>query len=525
MPATPLYTADHVRAIEARALALLDLPPLALMRRAAAAALAALRARWPDARRVLVVCGPGHNGGDGYALAVLARAAGLRVEVVALPAHAPRAADPQAMLAEWTAGGGAVREFDGSLPAADVVVDAVFGLGPLRVPEGEVAALLAAINAQPAPVFALDLPSGIDADHGHAPGVAVRAAMTLVFVAPKRGLATGAGLACAGEQRFDPLGVPDAAADGIAPAAWRLAPTALREAFAPRPRGMHKGAAGQVLCLGGDAGYGGAVRLCAEAALRVGAGLVGVGTRAAHVGALLAARPEAMALGLETEDAEALAEALGPRLASADVIAIGPGLGRGGWGAALLALARAADRPLVLDADALNLLALEASGEGGLLAPLPAGSVITPHPGEAARLLGCSVAEVEADRYGAVAALAANLGAVAVLKGAGTLVAAPGEAARVIAAGNPGMASGGMGDLLTGAIAGLLAQALASDPAQARAPLHAAVRAAEAGALLHAMAGDSAAAEGGERGLLATDLLPWLRRHANPPGGEAGACA
>jgi len=269
-----------------------------------------------------------------------------------------------------------------------------------------------------------------------------------------------------------------------------IGPEALRGWLPPRRRDAHKGDHGHVLCIGGESGAGGAVVLCAQAALRCGAGLVSVATRAAHVPALLARQPEAMAHAVEA------APALAPLLARADVVAVGPGLGQGAWGRAMLEAALGCGKPLVLDADALNLLAASPRA-------LPADAVLTPHPGEAARLLGSDVAAVQSDREGAARVLAERLGAVVVLKGAGSLVAAPAREPRLVRAGNPGMATGGMGDVLTGVVAALRAQGLD------------AFDAASCGALLHAHAGDLAARDG-ERGLLPTDLLPWLRRCANP---------
>jgi len=275
-----------------------------------------------------------------------------------------------------------------------------------------------------------------------------------------------------------------------------IGPDALPAWLPPRPRDSHKGANGHVLCIGGDHGSGGAIVLCAQAALHAGAGLASVATRAAHVPALLARQPEAMAHAIESADA------LAPLFARASVIAIGPGLGQDAWGRAMFGAALDEAKPLVLDADALNLFASAPRA-------LPAGTILTPHPGEAARLLGTDVAAVQSDRNAAALALVQRHGVVVVLKGAGTLVAAPGRAPRIVAAGNPGMATGGMGDLLTGVVAALRAQGLD------------AFDAASCGALLHAHAGDLAAREGGMRGLLPTDLLPWLRRCANPRDARA----
>ena len=287
------------------------------------------------------------------------------------------------------------------------------------------------------------------------------------------------------------------AASGSDASVESLQPHDLRRWLHPRRRDSHKGEHGRVLCIGGEHGHGGAILLAAEAALRSGAGLVDVVTRQPHVAALLARLPEAMAHG-HSDDADALDARF---IDAADLIAIGPGLGQGAWGAMLLARILTAGKPVVFDADALNLLAASPR-------PLPAGSILTPHPGEAARLLGIEIAEVRHDRFGVARRLAEQFDAVVVLKGAGSIIAAPGCSPRRVDAGNPGMAVGGMGDVLTGVVAALHAQGLD------------AFDAASCGALLHAAAGDAAAREGGERGLLPTDLMPWLRRLANPGSSE-----
>jgi NAD(P)H-hydrate epimerase len=263
----------------------------------------------------------------------------------------------------------------------------------------------------------------------------------------------------------------------------------LHQWLPPRYHYTHKGECGRVLCIGGDHGRGGAIVLCAEAALRCGTGLLTVAPRALHVPVALTRRPEAMAVAVESD------EDLLPLLAPAEVIAIGPGLGQNDWGRAMFRLAMASAKPLVVDADALNLLSQSPYELRD--------AILTPHPGEAARLLGIAVDEVQRDRFTAAQAIAQRYAAVVVLKGAGTIVTAPDVAPCWVDAGNPGMATGGMGDLLTGVIASLRGQGLS------------AFDAACAGALLHALAGDEAA-EDGERGLLPSDLLPHLRKLANP---------
>ena len=484
-----MFDIESLRAIEARAAALLG-DGFEPMRRAGQAAWREVLDRWPQARRLLVVCGPGNNGGDGYVLATHARAAGRDVGVLHLPGHVARTPQATRACAEYVAAGGHVECFEGELPAADLVVDALFGIGLSRAPDAAAARLIEAVNAQGSPVFALDVPSGVDAGRGSTPGVAVRAEHTLEFMGRKAGVHTGAALDHVGTFALAALDLPPAAYQGTVANTVAIDSSMLPRWLRPRARSSHKGTHGRVLCVGGDHGSGGAIMLCAEAALRTGAGLVDVATRAAHVAPLLARLPEAMA-----HDADAGTLASG--MSRADCIVVGPGLGLAPWGRRLLDAALASGRSLLLDADALNLLALHAQ-------PLPAGTILTPHPGEAARLLGLSTGDVQHDRHRAVHALRDRYGCVVVLKGAGSLVAAPGETTCLIDAGNPGMAVGGMGDVLCGVIAALRAQGFAP------------FEAASCGALLHAAAGDAAACDGGERGLLPTDLMRWLRRLANP---------
>lgn len=484
-----LFDTAAARRIDAQATAALGGDGYVLMQRAGQAAWQCALQYWPQARRIVVVCGPGNNGGDGYVLARLARQSGRQVWVLHLPEHAPRTPLAQRACTDYLAIGGQVEISRDCLREADLIVDALFGIGLDRAPDDAAAELIAAVNAASAPVLALDVPSGVDAASGAVPGAAIHAARVLQFIVPHRGLHTGAALERAGQRLLAGLDVPAAAFDGIEPAASRWGEAVLPSQLPPRRIDTHKGESGHVLCVGGNHGSGGAVMLCAEAALRSGAGLASVATRAAHVAPLLARCPEAMAHGVE--DAFDLA----PLLARAGVVALGPGLGQDDWAQRLWAAALDGGRPLVVDADALNLLAQQ---------PRPlAQAVLTPHPGEAARLLDVDTATIQRDRFAAAQALAERFSAVVVLKGAGTVVAAPAQPPRVIAAGNPGMAVGGMGDLLTGVIAALLAQGLAPFDAAAT------------GALLHGLAGD-AAAGAAQRGLLPRDLLPHLRALANP---------
>ncbi|MDR6840358.1 NAD(P)H-hydrate dehydratase [Pseudoxanthomonas sacheonensis] len=491
----PLFDTHAARLLDARATALLGGDGYALMQRAGQAAWQHLLQHWPAAQRITVVCGPGNNGGDGYVLARLAHRSGRRVKVVHLAEHVPGTELSQRACTDYVAVGGEIGIFPEVVPHGDLVVDALFGIGLSRPPDAFATALIDAINGQPAPVLALDVPSGFDADKGSAPGKAVAASRTLQFIARHAGLHTGEALEHTGELELDGLEVPVEVFSTVEPGASLLTQEALSYWLLPRRRNTHKGESGRALCIGGDHGHGGAILLCAEAALRSGAGLLSVATRETHVPAILARRPEAMVRAVESGDE------LKPLFSQVDAIAIGPGLGQGDWGRAMLKLALATDKPLVLDADALNLIAAESH----TFAPALADAILTPHPGEAARLLGTDTAEVQRDRFAAARAIAERYQAVAVLKGAGTIIAAPGQAPRVLDAGNPGMAVGGMGDVLTGVIVALRASGMS------------AFDAASAGALLHSLAGD-AAAEEGERGLLPADLFFPLRRLANPVG-------
>ena len=484
--AVALHDTAALRRVEATWAASGD--PFALMQRAGKAGWRQLLEHWPQAQRIVVACGAGNNGGDGYVLATHALQSGRNVEVVRTAVPASELA--QRACAAFEGAGGRCTDDMGAVTGADVIVDALFGIGLSRAPEGIAADLIEAINASGRPALALDVPSGVDADSGNVPGRAVRASLTLQFLAAHPGLVTGAAIDHCGERKMDALGVEIARNDAKA---FALTGEALADWLQPRAADSHKGNYGHVLCIGGDHGSGGAIALCAQAALRTGAGLVSVATRTEHVPALVGARPEIMAAAIEST---AALEHLMPR---ADVVAIGPGLGQQAWGALLCKAALDRDKKQVIDADALNMLAREPRS-------LPPDTVITPHPGEAARLLDCSTADVQADRFGAAQLLVERYGCVVVLKGAGTIIAAAGRKPCVITAGNPGMAVGGMGDLLTGVIAALRAQALP------------AFEAAACGALLHAVAGDDAAVDGGQRGLLPSDLLMHLRRRSNPHG-------
>ena len=487
-----LYRAQELRALDRAVTALFGIPGIVLMERAAAAALAHLRRRWPRARRIAVLCGHGNNGGDGFLLAELAAAAGLAVTLEMIGSRARLRGDARKAARRCEAAGIEAAADEPDLSHFDVVVDAMLGTGLDREVGDPFAGAIERVNRCGRPVLSLDLPSGLHTDTGVRLGAGVHASSTITFIGLKQGMFTGEGPGVAGEVAFDSLQVPEAAYACGVPSARRARLEHFHDALRPRPRHAHKGHYGHVLVIGGDEGMPGAVRLAAEAALRSGAGRVTVATRSAHAASIAASRPELMSSGVESE------AALARLLERASVIAIGPGLGTAAWGRSMLDAALGAGRPMVLDADALNLIA-QRRVELDLY-----GTVLTPHPGEAARLLGVEVAQVEADRFAAAEWIRSRSGAVVVLKGAGTLVEDGSDLVSVCHGGNPGMASAGMGDVLCGVIAALVAQGFSPSLA------------ARAGVCAHAEAADRAAREGGERGMLACDVLAMLRRVLNP---------
>ena len=485
----PLASVAQIRGLETRAIAALEGDAFALMQRAALAAWRHCRIRFPIARSWIVCCGTGNNGGDGYLLAAHAARSGIHVQV--MRSGLPGSADAARAAGECVDAGVAVKSFEsGALPAADLVVDAVLGIGIDAAPRGVAARLIDAINAHPACVLALDVPSGLDADRGCAPGNCVTALHTLTFLARKPGLYTGAGKRCSGEVTLAGLGIATADAEFAS-----LVTLLVTHALPPRAVDDHKGRYGRALLIGGDHGMGGAIALAGEACARVGAGVTAVATLSLHVGAVLARSPELLVHG-DDEGGTEIPTFVAAALASADVVAIGPGLGKNAWGTRWIERVLASDAPRVFDADALNLLATNPSR-------LRASDIITPHPGEAARLLGCTPVDIELDRIRAARDLADRFDAICVLKGAGTLIADPAGRVAVSPHAVPALATGGSGDVLTGLISGLRAQGLDA--------WHAAC----IGVLVHAECGLHASARHGARGVLARDLAAYLPRVLN----------
>ncbi len=485
-----LYRAEQVRELDRTAIEDFGIPGFTLMENAGVAAYSLLREKWPEAQDISVVCGIGNNGGDGFVVARLALRDGIAVRVLQLGSSDKLTGDAKRNCDAFMALGGEVIPFQSVPEQTEVIVDAVFGTGLEREVIGIWAEALAAINEHWAPVLSLDIPSGLHSDRGKVLGKAVKADATISFIGLKQGAFTGDGPEQCGELHFDDLGVPSGVYSKQTASASRLSWSTLSGYLTPRSRTAHKGDFGHLLIIGGAPGFSGAARMAAEAAARSGAGLVSVATSPEHAAQLNMLRPELMCHGVSGP------KDLMPLLKRASVVAIGPGIGTSKWALMLLSAVLETKLPLVMDADALNLLAYESLQRNNW--------ILTPHPGEAARLLGCSVDKIQSDRFQSVRKLQLKYGGVVVLKGAGTLIQGRSERATGLCTdGNPGMATGGMGDVLTGVIASLLAQG--HDPELA----------ATMGVCLHANAADIAAKKG-ERGLLAGDLMPKIRELINP---------
>jgi NAD(P)H-hydrate epimerase len=483
-----IWHADDLRHAEKEAADSLGITLYELMQRAGEAAFNVARTAYPESSHWLILCGHGNNGGDGYVVARLAVAAGIHVTLLALESDKPLPEEASAAREAWLNAGGVIHATDIVWPEEiDVIIDGLLGTGLRSAPRDPVATLIARANAHSAPVVALDIPSGLMAQTGTTPGAVIQAVHTVAFIALKPGLLTGKARDVTGTLHHNALGLESWLA-GQETHVSRVDALLLAQWLPPRRPTSHKGDHGRLVIIGGDHGTAGAIRMTGEAALRCGAGLVRVLTRIENSAPIITARPELMVHELTPQSLE-------ESLEWADVVVIGPGLGQQAWGKQALQKVENFRKPMLWDADALNLLAINPDKRHN--------RILTPHPGEAARLLNCSVAEIESDRLLSARRLVKRYGGVAVLKGAGTVVASD-EALGIVDAGNAGMASGGMGDVLSGIIGALLGQKL---------PLY---DAACAGCVAHGVAADKLAARYGTRGMLATDLFCTLRRVVNP---------
>ena len=486
MKHTFLYNTAHIHQLEQMAISECDISPAELMQRAANSALQAIQTHYKTAKCIAVFCGQGNNGGDGTVLAYLLKQAGYDVTLLHLADKptAKTAISRDAIVQAIDHGvpcQPATTQNPDSLQQVDLIIDALLGIGLSQAVRAPIASIINTINQSGKPILALDMPSGLCADTGSVLGHAVKATHTITFIGYKAGLFTGEGKTFAGKVLLSTLDLHPSLFDTIASPLswvnWNNAPT-----LPPRAPNTHKGQVGHVLVVGGNQGMAGACALAGQAAYRTGAGLVSIATHPTHTNTVLGAMIELMVHGVKkTATLKAL-------LTRASVIVLGPGLGQDRWAKKLFRTVIKTDKPCVIDADALNLLAAHPR-------KLNPNCILTPHPGEAARLLNIDIATVQTNRFSALEALIKRYHATVVLKGAGTLIGSPLHAQQTLCtAGNPGMACGGMGDVLSGIIAGLLAQRVSSETA------------AILGVCAHAQAGDLAAISG-QRGMVASDLL------------------
>jgi len=507
-----VLTGREMVALDARAAVEYGLPGLVLMENAGREVATVVRNRYGPTCRVGIVCGPGNNGGDGLVAGRHLYLEGHPVEIWLAAGDDAYRGDALTNLTIARSMGISLRRIpDGenealaeALRGADVIVDAFFGTGFSGIPRPAAAACLRAMNEAGRPVVAVDIPSGVEADTGALRGEAVRAAITVTFALPKLGCLLYPGAGYCGELVVVPISLP---LDRIGVERFLTEAADVRAVLPRRPREAHKGLGGHVLVIGGSPGLTGAPFLAARGALRAGAGLT---TALLPAGLPLVEKPAEVMVGtLPAEPGEGFgagaAAAVNAWFRRADVIAIGPGLGQGAGASELLAaVLRAWTGPLVPDADALNLLAAHpeaAETEHGAW-------ILTPHPGEMARLAAVPIAEVEADRVGFASRLAARWQSTLVLKGVPTIVAMPAGRVWLNPTGDPAMAAGGMGDVLTGAIAGLMGQGVSPGDA------------AVAGVYLHGLAGQLAAATLGGPGILAREVADALPAAARKVRGD-----
>lgn len=506
-----LVTAAQMREMDRRTIEEVGIPGIVLMERAGLAAAEAVREllKAQGGRRVCVLAGKGNNGGDGFVVARHLAEEGYSVQVFLFGLSEQIQGDARTNLDIWQRLGGNLTEItsadqlgtvETTLAQTDVVVDALLGTGLSRAPREPLASAIHLINRSGKPVMAVDVPSGLDSDSGAVyEGCCVRATCTVTFGAAKIGLMVYPGAGYVGHLTIADIGIPRFLMETQEPSVSLTTGEDLRSFLPPRPLDAHKGNFGRVLILAGSPGFTGAAILAGRAAMRAGSGLVTVGIPASLNPILESCLLEAMTIPLPETPQQTLApaalEAILNFLDRADAVAIGPGLSQHDQTAALLRdLLPCLNPPTVLDADALNLLARDDFRFADIAAPL----VLTPHPGEMARLLRRSTADIQANRLAAARGAAERFQAVVVLKGARTIIAAPDGRTAINPTGNPGLASGGTGDVLTGILASLLGQGLSTFDAAVGA------------AYLHGLAGDLAIAQGSTAALIASDLIEWL---------------
>lgn len=505
-----VVTAAEMRQLDQWTITRHRTPGAVLMQRAGEGAAAILVDRFPEVRdgRVIVVAGRGNNGGDGFVIARTLRRAGVAVEVILLARAPDVTGDAAAALELWRAAGGRYREapresdlvsLRDELATATVVVDAIFGTGLKRPVEGRHARAIEAMRDCGRPVFAVDLPSGLDADRGVPLGVAVRAEATATFGFLKFALASYPGLDRAGVVDVVAIGIPSEAIAAVAPRVWLQAKDEVAPLVPHRARDAHKGTTGHVVIVAGSLGHTGAARLAARASLRSGAGLITLAGPSSLNAVLSSGGDEWMTAAISDAGGHVrfVPSEVRRILADKRAVVVGPGLGTHPAAARLVhAIVRESTVPVVVDADALTCLVDHLA----LLRRAHAPVVVTPHPGEMARLIGTDAATVQADRLGTARRFAESQGCIVVLKGARSLIAAPDGQVWINPTGNPGMASGGMGDALAGMLGALLGQRIG------------AIDAARLAVFAHGFAADRVAERQGEIGMIASDVIDELPR-------------
>ncbi len=495
-----LYTAQQSRVLDQLVINEYGIPGFELMQRAALACFNIAYRLWPDSRNALVLCGIGNNGGDGYLIAILCKQHGLNVNVLQVGDLGRQKGDALTARKALEKAGIALLPYQNPaamntlIHKADIVYDALLGSGIAREVTSFWKEVILGVNQHRAPTIAVDIPSGLHADTGAPLGICIEADTTISFMSKKRGLYSGYGPQASGKVYFDDLSVPHRIYSALPTDAALLTTQCITQMFQPRSKLVHKGSYGHALLVGGDVGMSGAIQLAAKAALRCGAGMASVITRKEHVQATTQAQPELMCHAYP--DAVNYQQLLG----KVSAIAIGPGLGLSRWGQTLFQRVLESKKIKIIDADALTCLAQNSAKNDNW--------ILTPHPGEAARLLDTSVAQIQDDRFAAVAAIQHKYGGVCILKGAGSVIY-DGQQYLVCPFGNPGMASAGMGDTLTGI--------LVSIAAQAKRKKLSLMDIAAIGVTVHSVAGDWAARQG-EYGMLASDVIEQIRCVLNHHG-------
>ena len=455
------------------------LPSVELMQRAARGVWNQIQQRWPDLRNMTVFAGAGNNGGDAFALAIMARQAGIQVQLITMGDLERQSSESRYYREQWQHVG-EIQRWQGQIADCDLIVDGLLGIGLKQSLDQDWQVLIDQINRHSGWKVSIDIPSGLNADTGNAMPCAVRADMTMSFIGRKIGCFLADGMDFCGDLVFDDLGVSSAIYQQVEPCAQILDDNRIHFPDTRR-KNSHKYQYGHVLVVGGDRSMSGAARLAGMAALRCGAGLVSLCVHPDNVAMAAARHEELMVSGWEQ---------MNELLQKASVVVIGPGLGHSTQAQNLLMKLGPCNKPVVVDADALH---------SEFLSSLTSKSVvITPHPGEAARLLHCTTSDIQQDRLSAIEQLIERWHAVSVLKGAGTLIGAHDQTLSLCRQGHAGMASAGMGDVLSGMIAGYLAQGLA------------AVQAAQTAVLVHALCADLYAQTQDANSLIASDVIDLI---------------